>query len=38
MDERSTKENLLTFFKIINVVAPFLLMNDYRVAAQTNML
>ena len=38
MDERTTRDNLLTFFKLINVACPFLIMNDYRVAKQGGML
>ena len=38
MDERSTRENIIAFFKLLNIAAPFLLMNDYRVAKQGGSL
>jgi hypothetical protein len=38
MDERSTRENLLQFMKLLNVAAPFLIMNDFRIAKQQQQL
>lgn len=38
MDERQTRENLFTFYKLIEVVCPFLLINDFRIANQQNAL
>jgi hypothetical protein len=32
LDERSIRESILQFFKLINVVAPFMIMNDFRIA------
>lgn len=34
MDESHGRENIMKFLKLINVAAPFLMMNDYRVAKQ----
>lgn len=38
MDETHGRENIMKFLKMINVAAPFLMMNDYRVAKQSNAL
>lgn len=38
MDERVTRENLTQFLKLLNVAAPFLVMNDFRTAKALNML
>ena len=38
MDERSTRENLMKFFKLLNIAVPFMILNDYRIAKQTNAL
>lgn len=38
MDETHGRENIIKFLKLINVAAPFLMMNDYRVAKQGNAL
>ena len=38
MDETFGRDHLVTFFKLINVAAPMLLMNDYRVSKQANAL
>ena len=32
MDESTGRENLINFFKLLNTAAPFLLLNDYRIA------
>jgi len=32
IDESTGRENLMKFFKLLNVAAPFLLMNDFRIA------
>ena len=32
MDERSGHDNYMTFFRLLNVTTPLLLMNDYRIA------
>jgi hypothetical protein len=32
IDESTGRENLMNFFKLLNVAAPFLLMNDFRIA------
>ena len=38
MDETHGRENIMKFLKLINVAAPFLMLNDYRVAKQGNAL
>ena len=38
MDESHGRENLMKFLRLINAVAPFLMMNDYRVAKSANAL
>jgi hypothetical protein len=38
MDESHGRENIMKFLKLINVAAPFLMMNDYRVAKQQQAL
>ena len=35
MDESHGRDNIVKFFKLINVVCPFLLLNDYRVSKQS---
>lgn len=38
MDESHGRENMIKFLQMINVAAPFLMLNDYRVAKQGNAL
>lgn len=38
MDETHGRENIMKFLKMINVTAPFLMLNDYRVAKNGNAL
>jgi hypothetical protein len=38
MDESHGRENVMKFLKLINVAAPFLMLNDYRIAKQGNAL
>ena len=38
MDETFGRDHIVTFFKLLNVAAPMLLMNDYRVSKQANAL
>jgi hypothetical protein len=35
MDESHGRDNIVKFFKLINTVCPFLLLNDYRVSKQS---
>jgi hypothetical protein len=32
MDESHGKENLMRYFKLLNVATPFLILNDFRVS------
>lgn len=32
MDESTGRENIINFLKLLNTAAPFLLLNDYRIA------
>ena len=38
LDERTTRESIIAFLKILNIVCPVLLMNDFRIAKATNSL
>ena len=38
MDESHGRDNVLKFFKLLNVVCPMLLLNDYRVSKQSAAL
>jgi hypothetical protein len=38
MDESHGRETIIKFLSLLNVAAPFLLLNDYRVAKQGNAL
>lgn len=36
LDERSIREPVMQFFKLLSVATPFLLINDFRLAKATN--
>lgn len=36
LDERSVRDGVLEFLRLLSIVCPFLLMNDFRIAKQTN--
>jgi hypothetical protein len=38
MDESYGRDNIVKIFKLINDAAPFLLLNEYRIAKQSNAL
>jgi hypothetical protein len=38
MDESHGRDNVLKFFKLLNVACPMLLLNDYRVSKQSAAL
>lgn len=38
MDETYGRDNYLSFFKLLNTVCPFLILNDYRVSEATKSL
>mmetsp|Transcript_12420 Transcript_12420/g.20867 ORF Transcript_12420/g.20867 Transcript_12420/m.20867 type:complete len:138 (-) Transcript_12420:72-485(-) len=38
MDEVQGRDNIIKFLKLLNEAAPFLIINDYRIAKQVNAL
>jgi hypothetical protein len=38
LDEKQTRENIMAYFKLLNFVCPFQLINDYRLAKASNAL
>lgn len=38
MDESFGRDNIIKFLKLLNVAAPFLILNDYRIAKGSNAL
>jgi hypothetical protein len=38
MDESFGRDNIIKFLKLLNIAAPFLILNDYRIAKGSNAL